>query len=286
MSHRGSAPRVLLVEDSAALRTATEEVLRGLGVEPVGAESGALALQLCDRESFSLVLMDLELPGLDGYKVCSVMRARLGATCPPVVALSARLGEPERRRCLAVGMVDTLRKPVHPSLLERTIQRWARGDSPVEPESVREPPPSGTRSGVNREFLQRLIGLESRVGPDGWLDSLISDYRASASEHRQGVVVALRSADLEALADRAHALSSDAASLGALRMAELCAQLEGSARELHGRPGSDGRVGPERFHGVEVLVEALSAEMSHVERDLVTFQQSRLDSGLGTRKAN
>ncbi len=271
-------PRILLVEDNAALRTATEELLKGIGAQPTGAASGAVALRICERQEFDLVLMDLEMPGLDGYKVCAAMHARLADRCPPIVALSARLGEPERRRCLAVGMVETLQKPVDSDRLQRLIARWVSGgeDSEVPP-SKRSLPPSGTHGGVSPEVLARLVQLEARVGPDGWVDQLVDSYRRSASAKVREMDEALQNGDLDAFAESVHALNSDASSVGALRMARLCGELEQAVR--HALSGAEVRATSGSSSGAEPLelLGALKAEMSNVEADLGAFQKERAD---------
>ena len=272
-------PRILLVEDNAALRTATEEVLKGIGARPTGAASGAVALGICEREEFDLVLMDLEMPGLDGYKVCAAMHARLAERCPPVVALSARLGEPERRRCLAVGMVETLQKPVDANRLKRLIDRWAGGGAVGDaPESQRSLPPSGTRGGVAAEALQRLAELEARVGPSGWVDQLIESYRASAAAKLRELDGALGLGQLDAFAESVHALNSDASSLGALRMARLCGELERDVRQAL----CDAALPRDAVFddAAKRLFALLKAEVLSVETDLRAFQAGRGGSDL------
>jgi CheY-like chemotaxis protein len=279
-------PRILLVEDNAALRAATEEVLRSIGARTTGAASGAIALGVCEREDFDLILMDLEMPGLDGYKACAALQARLAERCPPVVALSARLGESERRRCLAVGMVETVQKPVDADRLERLIKRWASdGGEDATPPSKRSLPPSGTRGGVSPDVLARLAQLESRVGPPGWVDQLIQSYRDSAVAKVRDMESALAVGDVAAFAESVHALNSDASSLGALRMARLCGELEQEVR-LALSPESSGSAECASFSPESAaLFSSLKGEMSRVELDLCAFQKSSggTDSVRGAR---
>jgi len=262
--HPADPPRILLVEDNAALRSATEEVLKSIGTRPTGAASGAIALGICEREDFDLILMDLEMPGLDGYKASAALRARLGERCPPIVALSARLGDSERGRCLAVGMVETLQKPVDADRLQRLIQRWAcGGPGDSMPPSKRSLPPSGTQGGVSREVLERLAQLESRVGPPGWVDQLIQSYRDSAVAKVREMEDSLAVGDRDAFAESVHALNSDASSVGALRMARLCGELEQEVRQL---PTTG-------FNAASMArFDALKGEMARVELDLSDFQ--------------
>ncbi len=279
MNQRPSEPpRVLLVEDNAALRTATEELLKGVGAQPTGAASGAIALGICEREEFDLVLMDLEMPGLDGYKVCAALHTRLAERCPPVVALSARLGESERRRCLAVGMVETVQKPVDSERLQRLIRRWASGGAESDaPASQRSLPPSGTRGGVSPEGLARLVQLEARVGPSGWVDDLIVSYRKSASARVREMDDALERGDLDAFAESVHALNSDASSVGALRMARLCGELEQLVRQWLGQASGPAPTDSASDTDVGQQLDGLKIEMGHVETDLYAFQMERAD---------
>ncbi|WP_167784786.1 response regulator [Ramlibacter rhizophilus] len=130
--------RVLLVEDNAINQMVAEALLQRLGVaEVVTAADGAQALALCESHAFDLVLMDCQMPVMDGFEATRQLRAR-GCRWP-IVALTAGGVTQDRDACLAAGMDDYLAKPIDDKLLGRVLQRWAGG----EPPGLGPVPPAG-----------------------------------------------------------------------------------------------------------------------------------------------
>jgi CheY-like chemotaxis protein len=119
---RHAGQRLLLAEDNAINREVAEELLRGVGLVVESAEDGAQALEMALASRFDLVLMDMQMPRLDGIAATRALRAR--GVGVPVIAMTANaLGE-DRDACLAAGMNDHVAKPVDARLLYRTLLRW------------------------------------------------------------------------------------------------------------------------------------------------------------------
>jgi signal transduction histidine kinase/CheY-like chemotaxis protein len=121
------AARVLVVEDNAVNLMITEEFVRQLGHEPHGAADGAAAIAACERQPPHLVLMDLQMPVMDGFEATRRLRAlqtqgRLPAF--PIIALTAHAGEADRRQGSAAGMDDYLTKPILIDALRASFARW------------------------------------------------------------------------------------------------------------------------------------------------------------------
>ncbi|MDH3642899.1 MAG: ATP-binding protein, partial [Gammaproteobacteria bacterium] len=134
VKHALAGLRVLLVEDNEVNRRVAGAMLKRAGIEWVAARSGEEALTLWDDDSFDLVLMDCQMPGMDGYQTTAVLRERerhnnLPAT--PVIALTANAMEGDRETCLAAGMNDYLAKPVDMARLHDALLRWAPGIAPA-----------------------------------------------------------------------------------------------------------------------------------------------------------
>ncbi len=121
---RPSAPRVLLVEDNDENRELLAHMLRSRGAEVVGASSGREALEAASREPFSFVLLDLQMPEMDGYQVLRRLRALPSGEALPVVALTALTSEDVRRRCETEGMDDFVTKPVTLLRIRELVDRW------------------------------------------------------------------------------------------------------------------------------------------------------------------
>ncbi|WP_237065568.1 response regulator [Microbulbifer guangxiensis] len=128
--------RVLAVDDHEANRLLISELLRGLGVETVLAASGEEALAQFRQGSFDLVLMDIQMPGMDGIETTRQIRAEEGDQRTPIIALTAHVGSEEKARLLAAGLDDYLSKPVSEAQLTHTIQRWMKILAPERTERI------------------------------------------------------------------------------------------------------------------------------------------------------
>ena len=124
--HRDSV--VLLVEDNAVNRMVARAMIEELGCQIVDAETGADALMLVSRQRFDLILMDCQMPVIDGFEAARRIRAQeqnAGATRRmPIIALTANAIAGDRERCLAAGMDDYLTKPFSQRTLLAAIARW------------------------------------------------------------------------------------------------------------------------------------------------------------------
>ena len=128
--------RVLVVEDNRVNREVALEMLKRLGVAAEAAENGLEALSKLRERHYELVLMDVQMPLMDGYEAARRIRAPgSGVKNPsvPIIALTAHALTSDRERCLAAGMNDYLSKPLRFSVLAETVQRWAgRPSTPAE----------------------------------------------------------------------------------------------------------------------------------------------------------
>jgi signal transduction histidine kinase/ActR/RegA family two-component response regulator len=122
-------PCILLAEDNALNRLFAETVLRSFGVDVVVAEDGREAIERACARRFSLILMDCQMPRVDGYEATAAIRRHereTGAPRTPIVALTANAMAQDRDRCLAAGMDGFLAKPFQSAELESTVDRWTR----------------------------------------------------------------------------------------------------------------------------------------------------------------
>ncbi len=126
--------RVLLVEDNDINQLVASELLRDVaGMDVMVADGGQAALVLLQNHPFDVVLMDIQMPGLDGYETTRRLRAMgLGADRLPVIAMTAHTTEHDRSQCLAAGMNDYLSKPVMPAKLFAMIQTWIQACAKTE----------------------------------------------------------------------------------------------------------------------------------------------------------
>ena len=124
---RAASGHVLVVEDNPVNRVIASEMLRSLGIESLEAENGALALECIARQRIDLVLMDCNMPVMDGYTAVERLRereARLGLARLPVVAMTANAFGEDVARALAAGMDGHLAKPYTRTQLRSAIDKW------------------------------------------------------------------------------------------------------------------------------------------------------------------
>jgi CheY-like chemotaxis protein len=123
--HKPSRPsRVLLVEDNAVNRRVAVGMLGKLGSEVTEAQDGQAALECLERASFDLVLMDVQMPNMDGFQATAAIRANPQWAEMPVIAMTAHAMKGDRERCLQAGMDDYIAKPIRLEDLRVALDKW------------------------------------------------------------------------------------------------------------------------------------------------------------------
>jgi two-component system sensor histidine kinase/response regulator len=221
------AGRVLLVEDNAVNRQVASRLLATLGLHPTIAVDGAEGVEQVSANEYDLVLMDCQMPTLDGYQATAAIRAleaERGRSRLPIIAMTANAMEGDRERCIDAGMDDYLAKPVTRATLANTLQRWLpRSDDRIvaSPAVVH----GGEDGGVDRQALEQLRALF-----EGQLAEVLDTYLRDTPLQLDRMTEALHTSDNAALARAAHSLRASSYSVGAKRVSELAARLDRHAR--------------------------------------------------------
>ena len=219
--------RVLLVEDNAVNRQVASRLLATLGLHPTIAVDGAEGVEQVRANEYDLVLMDCQMPTLDGYQATAAIRAleaARGRSRLPIIAMTANAMEGDRERCLDAGMDDYLAKPITRATLANALQRWLpRSDDRIvaAPAVVH----GGEDGGVDRQALEQL-----RVLFEGELAEVLDTYLRDAPQQLDRMTEAFHASDSAALARAAHSLRASSYSVGAKRVSELAARLDRHAR--------------------------------------------------------
>lgn len=215
--------RVLLAEDNVVNQKVTTKYLRRLGYECDCVSNGAEAVARVQSGDYGIVLMDCQMPVLDGFAATAAIRdlpAPLNAIV--IVAITAHAMDEDRRRCLAAGMNDYISKPVSAGEIERVMRRYFGALAT----DLLEGNPETAESGLIDDAELLL-----RVGGDRALAAELLDlYRVDLGTRLVLMRGMLEARDLNALGDEAHALRGASASVSAPEIAAVAAALESCAR--------------------------------------------------------
>jgi signal transduction histidine kinase/DNA-binding NarL/FixJ family response regulator len=231
-SRRG---RVLVVEDNPINALVAERMLEHLGARVDRADDGPQALERWSPGSHDLVLMDCQMPGMDGFEVTAAMRGRETAAGQrvPIVALTAHAMPGDRERCLDAGMDDYLSKPMSQRDLERMLHRWvdATVDHPAEPVKPAASGPGATDAAPPAGGQDRVLDRRrARRRDDPALERALHElFLRTAPGQIDALATALQAADLPAVERGAHQLRGSCATLGAMALDRELELLEGAA---------------------------------------------------------
>jgi two-component system sensor histidine kinase/response regulator len=213
--------RILITEDNPVNQRVAAGTLEQLGYLVDIADDGAAALQAVASTAYAAVLMDCQMPGMDGYAATAAIREREGAgRRMPVIAMTASAMEGDRERCLAAGMDDYLSKPVRYEQLRAILARWV----PTDPDAEVEDDPA-----LDPAVVAGLRRLADAAGGEV-LNELAELFTRDTSERLATLRRAAADGDARLVAETAHILKGSAANLGATTMAHLCQRLETQAK--------------------------------------------------------
>ena len=225
---------VLLVEDNPINQEVALAMLARLGIEAVVAENGRRALELVRERLFDLVLMDCQMPEMDGYAATRAIRELQHERYQrlPIVALTANAMQGDEQKCLDAGMNAFLSKPFSLSQLRAVLATWlpetfasAAGQEATEPTGSASDTPA-----VNLQALQSLRDLDPAGGVE-LVGRILRAFLESAEASAQRIEQAIRERDAGQLSSAAHELKSSALNIGAEQLSVIYQQLERFGRE-------------------------------------------------------
>ncbi|HWW32207.1 MAG TPA: two-component regulator propeller domain-containing protein [Steroidobacteraceae bacterium] len=232
------AGRVLVVEDQPLNREVADGMLSSLGLSVETAGNGAEALERLRREAFDLVLMDCEMPVMDGFSATRELRRGEAPGRPlPVIALTADVTREGREACLAAGMDDHLGKPFTREALHAMLRRWlpAERAAATAAEAATAPAAAPATSAdpaaelLDRGTLEALRALPVR-GSQTMLSRVAATYLSDSERLLDAIERAVAAGQAADLARAAHAWRSSNGNVGALGLMNLCRELESCAR--------------------------------------------------------
>jgi CheY-like chemotaxis protein/HPt (histidine-containing phosphotransfer) domain-containing protein len=245
--------RILLAEDNTTNQRLALQILHKMGYRADVAADGLEVLQALERQSYDLILMDMQMPEMDGLEATRHIRSSdfPADKQPRIIALTANAMRGDRELCLAAGMDDYITKPIRIEELQAMLERWGRPATRVtEPTSVPDSPPGP----LDWTMLEQLALLQEEGQPD-FVQEIIELYLATAPSMIVEIQQAVRQGHPDQVRQVAHSLKGSSHGLGAMRVGEISAELEAK-----GRSGS--------IEGVDSLLADLEREFEHVRQAL------------------
>jgi CheY-like chemotaxis protein/HPt (histidine-containing phosphotransfer) domain-containing protein len=226
-SRAGAAGKILIVDDVPINRELVSVLLRAAGHGVVKASGGAEALSLLEGQSFDLVLMDVQMPEMDGYEATGRIRALpapQGAV--PIIAMTAHAMQEDVARCRQAGMDDHIAKPIVKQELLEKVQNWlpdALRASGAAPQAQGSTPEADLLDEATLDGIEKLVGREEAVGfVQEMIDLTIAALNAMSQRYNTG--------RWSALAEEAHKLVSASANMGLVAVAAACGRIEEAAQ--------------------------------------------------------
>jgi signal transduction histidine kinase/CheY-like chemotaxis protein/HPt (histidine-containing phosphotransfer) domain-containing protein len=250
---------ILLVEDNRVNLEITSEILSQFGCRVTTAENGKQAIDIVTRHHFDLILMDCQMPEMDGFEAAQhlvTMKAEGKIKPMPVVALTANALKGDRERCLESGMDDYLSKPVRRANLQAILLKWLRDKlerAALAPAATArkatplihdiEIPPPHDHEPMNvpmvtpqHEIISFIEEVDSAAFHDaqsslgGKLGIVLGYYLQDTENYIESIATALQQRDPQSVVRPAHTLKSSSRQFGATELAELAERFEHSAR--------------------------------------------------------
>ena len=243
--------RILLVEDNEINQEVALDLLRHARLEVDLAENGQVALDRLQANDYALVLMDMQMPVMDGVEATRQLRRLPGLAALPVVAMTANAQAADRQRCQEAGMNDFIPKPIEPELLWQTLLKWiaprhaaaaADSDSDMATAAV-STAPAAPALDLGVAAIDPGPALRRMLGNTELYFATVRKFCRLQENTGQTMAAALDAGDWVTAQRQAHTLKSVAASIGAGRLAEQAAALEKALAERLPRADADRHIG-------------------------------------------
>lgn len=230
---------VLIVEDIPINMQVAQHMLASMGCAVIEAANGAEALQSIETHAPDVVLMDCQMPVMDGYTATRKRRsheARNDLPRVPIIALTANALAEDRQKCLDAGMDDFISKPFRQEdLLEVFVRRYGPAEAILvtnaEPGNAQPANDSGSfpQSTIDKSALQQIADLDPNQGSE-LLISIIDSYIDNATSLMRDLAESVAGDDIDGATRAAHSLKSSSANVGAMKLSALCAEMERNGR--------------------------------------------------------
>jgi CheY-like chemotaxis protein len=235
--------RVLLAEDIPTNQLIATEMLQAYGVTVDVVDNGRLAVEAMQAHGhrFDLILMDMQMPEMDGLEATRQIRQRFPDSSIPIIAMTAHALDEERERCMAAGMNDFITKPVDPQLLESSLLRWKPGKLNPAPASTPQKEDIAVESASTDPFenlpgIDVAGGMRRMMNKRALYERVLRDFHKRFAGEAALIRAALSANDAQTAERHAHSTKGLAGSIGATELQEAALALEEAIRAANTYP--------------------------------------------------
>ncbi len=240
----GRKARILLVDDNLTNQQVALIILRKLGLSADVVANGAEAVKATESIRYDLVLMDVQMPVMDGYEATSQIRrskSEVGNPDLPIIAMTAHAMDRDRERCLAAGMNDYVAKPIEVAALIPALDKWLKPNEPDSlPQAARQPdrsaegPPAVGGNGSSVPVFDRAALMDRMMDDHELARTVIKGFLDDLPGQITRLKAHAQAKDLAGVAQQAHQIRGAAATVGGKALSVLSASIEeaGQARDL------------------------------------------------------
>ena len=248
---------LLLVEDNPVNQEMAVDILDQADIHVDVAEHGAQALEMLLHADYDGVLMDCQMPVMDGFEATRRIRQQLGLLDLPVLAMTANAMAGDKESCLAAGMNAHIAKPIDVQRLFITLRQWITPRQAPPPPATAEPPANVALLPAIPALSQQAQALDRLAGDAALLQHLIRRFGETQADSVERIRQALAGDDRASAARIAHTLKGLAATIGAAQLAEQAAALEQQLRQPQHAPA------PTAVAALEQTLERLLEDIHH-----------------------
>ncbi|MBF0590337.1 MAG: response regulator, partial [Magnetococcales bacterium] len=227
--------RVLLVEDNEVNQQVASEMLKMAKMVVTVAENGQVGVEKANTESFDVVMMDIQMPVMDGYDAARALRQTFSSEQLPIIAMTANAMAGDREKCLEAGMDDHVSKPINPREMFGALAQWVTpGEREIPAELIAQ---DTTAAGAPNDPLPHLPGFDlknaiARVGGNPrTYRKLLKKFRDSEMDVLTRIQNALAQGDQEGAIRAAHTVKGVSGNIGAVQVQSPAAKLESALNE-------------------------------------------------------
>ncbi|MCF8324759.1 MAG: PAS domain S-box protein [Leadbetterella sp.] len=231
------SPKILLVDDNAVNRKVASEILKKANCIVESADSGQKAIDIfTQNQAFDVILMDIQMPEMDGIETTQILKEKFGSLLPKVVAMTAYSMQHDRENFISKGMDDYISKPIRANLLIKKVEEYISGQKKSGPIEEKVEIKEKIQSSVYQisseipEFDPEVISsLREMVGQE-MLISVFEDFEKEAEEQIANSIEAFKKNDVVAIQKELHTLKGNSGTIGLMRIHEITKDIEVPAK--------------------------------------------------------